>query len=277
MDYEEWRNQKGEWRDERRRWRDERREERRERWRQGWGDGRPRHGWMARGMVGLIFIALGALFLLSNLGIFYVDNLWEFWPVILIVLGVARAAGSRYMAGWISGGILILIGAVFLLRNFGYIHGSVWQYFWPLILILVGVSMLLRGMGARRFSRYGPPATVAGATVASKIDEWAMFGGVKRRVESQDFEGGEAFVMFGGIEIDLRRAGTKLDEVRIDANAMFGGVEIRVPETWEVVVRGAGIFGGYEDKSRGIDTPGTKRPRLIVSGQAVFGGVVIKN
>src|SRR5947209_6918347 len=83
-----------------------------------------------------------------------------------------------------------------------------------------------RGMGPR-FRGYGPPnalsgsASASGPIAASKIDEWAMFGGVKRRVESQEFEGGEAFVMFGGIEIDLRRAGTKLDEMRIDANAMF--------------------------------------------------------
>src|SRR4029077_3068243 len=88
---------------------------------------------------------IGALFLLSNLGIFYFDNLWEYWPVILIVLGVSRAAGSRHISGWISGGILVMIGTVFLLRNLGVIHGSVWQYFWPLILIMVGVSMLLRG------------------------------------------------------------------------------------------------------------------------------------
>src|SRR5205814_1734963 len=128
------------------------------------------------------------------------------------------------------------------------------------------------------FRGYDPsqPTSGSGATIASRIDEWAMFGGVKRRVESQDFEGGEAFVMFGGIEIDLRKANTKLDEVRIDANAMFGGIEIRVPENWEVVVRGAGIFGGYDDKSRGVDTPGVRRPRLIVTGQAVFGGVAIK-
>jgi len=272
MDYEEWRDQK-----------QQRRDERRERWAQQgvmWSGGR-RHGWMARGLLGVIFITIGALFLLSNLGVFYFDNLWEFWPVILIALGLSRAAGSRHISGWMSGGVLTLIGTVFLLRNLGYIHGSVWEYFWPLILILVGVSMLLRGFGGRGFRGYDPTSGPARAAMsdstAAKIDEWAMFGGVKRRVESQEFEGGEAFVMFGGIEIDLRRAGTKLDEMRVDANAMFGGIEIRVPETWEVVVRGSGIFGGYDDKTRGVDTPGAKRPRLIVTGMAVFGGVGIKN
>src|SRR6476646_9648267 len=105
MDYEEWRDQK-----------QQRRDERRERWAQQgvmWSGGR-RHGWMARGLLGVIFITIGALFLLSNLGVFYFDNLWEFWPVILIALGLSRAAGSRHISGWMSGGVLTLIGTVFL-------------------------------------------------------------------------------------------------------------------------------------------------------------------
>ena len=57
---------------------------------------------------------------------------------------------------------------------------------------------------------------------------------------------------------------------------MFGGIDIRVPETWQVVVRGAGIFGGYEDKTWRAGASDEKKPRLIVSGFAVFGGVVVK-
>jgi predicted membrane protein len=110
------------------------------------------------------------------------------------------------------------------------------------------------------------------------LNEWAIFGGSRRRIDSQDFQGGEAFAMFGGIELDLRKAGTTREEIVIEVNAIFGGVEVRVPENWNITVRGAGIFGGYEDKT--MDTrvaPDAKQPRLIVNGFAVFGGVVIQN
>lgn len=42
---------------------------------------------------------------------------------------------------------LILIGALFLLRNLGIIHGDIWNLFWPLLIILIGVSMIIKGAG----------------------------------------------------------------------------------------------------------------------------------
>jgi predicted membrane protein len=110
------------------------------------------------------------------------------------------------------------------------------------------------------------------------LSEWAVFGGTRRRVDSQDFQGGEAFALFGGVEIDLRKAGSTRDEIFVEANALFGGIEIRVPETWNVTVRGSGIFGGYEDETMDSRvTTESKQPHLILNGFAVFGGVHIKN
>ncbi len=109
------------------------------------------------------------------------------------------------------------------------------------------------------------------------MHEWAIFGGAKRRVETQDFEGGEALAIFGGVELDLHKAATKKDEIVIEANAMFGGIDMRVPDNWTVTVRGAGIFGGYEDKTDSRSGEVGKQPHLVITGYAVFGGVSVKN
>ena len=266
MEYQDWREQKDQWREEKRRLREERRAQ--------WYGRRGGRGWM-----GVVLIAIGALFLLSNLGFYYIDDIWQYWPVILIAVGASNVARSRHPSGWLSGGFLMIMGAAFLLHNLGYLRASAWQFFWPLILIMIGASMLLRGRWGTRGSVVEVGGLASSSTGASPntVDEWAVFGGVKRRIDSQEFEGGEAFAMFGGVELDLRKAGTKKDEIRIEANAMFGGVEIRVPETWEVATRGAGIFGGYDDKTQTIPSGDGKRPILIVTGHAVFGGVAIKN
>jgi hypothetical protein len=51
-----------------------------------------------------------------------------------------------------------------------------------------------------------------------------------------------------------------------------------VPDTWDVIVRGSSILGGFEDKTHRTPAPeGVKRPRLVIRGSAVFGGVVVKN
>jgi hypothetical protein len=43
----------------------------------------------------------------------------------------------------VGGIILILVGVVFLLQNFGILAwGEIWR-FWPLILVAVGISMLV--------------------------------------------------------------------------------------------------------------------------------------
>jgi hypothetical protein len=119
--------------------------------------------------------------------------------------------------------------------------------------------------------------SLSGASSSSTLNEWAVFSGVRRKLDTQEFEGGEVTAVFGGAEIDLRGAGMKKDEAIIDVNAVFGGVEIRTPETWEVVMSGTPIFGGYDDETAPARETGVKRPRLIIAGSAVFGGVSVKN
>jgi len=64
-------------------------------------------------------------------------------------------------------------------------------------------------------------------------------------------------------------------EAIFEANAIFGGVEMKVPAEWAVSVRGMGIFGGYEDKTKMPVSPDA--PLLVVSGYAIFGGVSVSN
>jgi Domain of unknown function (DUF5668)/Cell wall-active antibiotics response 4TMS YvqF len=253
---------------------------------------------------GVILAGIGVVLLLQNLGIPFFDDLERFWPVILIVIGVAQAARSMGMGGKIWGGTVFAAGVIFLLSNLGVIHGDVWRFFWPGILIMVGLGMLARSIDRQAGGGPPPPGATgayaknmaddireriisnvhsgaarnAGPYSPNHLSEWAVFGGARRRVDSQDFEGGEAFAMFGGVEIDLRKAGSTREEIVIEANSLFGGIEIRVPETWNVTVRGSGVFGGYEDETMDSRVaPDAKQPRLIVNGFAVFGGVSVKN
>ncbi len=82
--------------------------------------------------------------------------------------------------------------------------------------------------------------------------------------------------VFGGIELDLRRANLKGDEIVIEANAVFGGIELTSAGELEGDRAGRRIFGGYDDQTRPSPTAAAdeKRPHLIMTGAAVFGGVV---
>ena len=52
---------------------------------------------------GGLIITVGVVFLLDNLGIIRFHNFWDYWPVILIIFGVARIAEAHGPAAIISG------------------------------------------------------------------------------------------------------------------------------------------------------------------------------
>nr|AQS29871.1 hypothetical protein [uncultured bacterium] len=39
---------------------------------------------------------------------------------------------------------LVVVGAIFLLKNLGIISGTTWDVIWPLILVVAGTAMILK-------------------------------------------------------------------------------------------------------------------------------------
>jgi hypothetical protein len=80
------------------------------------------------------------------------------------------------------------------------------------------------------------------------------------------------------VEIDRSRAGRKKDEIFLDINGVFGGIELRVPETWNVAIRLDAVFAGTDDRtSHAPSGDNVKRPTLVLTGAAVFGGITVRN
>lgn len=232
----------------------------------------PNGGNVTPGLIfGLAIIAIGVLFLLDNFG-FPVGFVWHYWPVILIAIGLSKLVDSRDTPGRTGGAIIMIIGIVLIADR---IHipflrdVNLWSL-WPLALIAFGVIMLWGALEGR-----SPVPPLGGS--ADRINQLAIFGGGKRKITG-DFKGGDVLAIFGGYEVDLRSATMSADEAVINANAMFGGIEIRVPDTWSVQLQVTGIFGGHEDKTHQPDSRLVPNPkRLIVRGATMFGGLGVKN
>ncbi|WP_327355780.1 DUF1707 SHOCT-like domain-containing protein [Streptomyces sp. NBC_01304] len=83
------------------------------------------------------------------------------------------------------------------------------------------------------------------------------------------------FAFWGGGEIDLREANFAAPEVTINCVAIMGGMSVIVPPGVEVVVRGFGLMGGFDQRHLGEPgEPGA--PRVIVTGFAFWGGVGVE-
>ena len=104
----------------------------------------------------------------------------------------------------------------------------------------------------------------------------AIFSTYKRKPNSGVFDGGKIDAIVGGVELDLCQATMKHDTARINIFALFGGVVILVPKEWNVSVQVSAIVGGVDDQTVPQPEGDSLRPKLVVTGTVILGGVVVK-
>lgn len=219
---------------------------------------------------GLVLIILGTLFLLDRIGEFdFGDMISTYWPVIFIILGLSMFVGSGFRQLG-PGLFFIVFGVFFLLAELDILEYNAWQYIWPALIILAGLWLLLRPV-----FRYRPTDKFP-EIKENDIDASAILSGMKRRIESQSFKGGHVTAIMGGMELDFTGAGLDAGKATLDATALFGGVDIRVPRDWKVVMDVVPILGGAEDKHRNVPNAEAKAT-LYVKGTAIFGGITVKD
>ena len=219
-------------------------------------------------VLGAAAVLVGALLLLDNFDILDARMYLRFWPLILVAFGGAKAFSSAYRGGQIVGGAIALVGLLLLVRELGFTSFGLFEL-WPLILVLIGASLLFGGSSRR----WLPTAEAAGSR--NSVNAFAVLGGVQQAYNTQDFQGGEASAIMGGVELDLRQAAMQGTEAVITTFAMWGGIKIRVPSAWSVLVQGVPFLGGFDDKT--AKPADTSSKRLVIRGTAVMGGVELTN
>jgi Cell wall-active antibiotics response 4TMS YvqF/Domain of unknown function (DUF5668) len=216
-------------------------------------------------IIGAFLALLGLVMTLDNLGVIDGETFYRYWSVVLIPIGALKLArgGSRF---W--GIALVVAGAWLLAWNLEWLRVSIFD-FWPLLLIAGGVAMVAGALGFR----LQPRTTAAGMI-------WATLAHRKIVETSQDFRGASLVAFMGGCTLDLTQADISSGPAIIDATATWGGIEIFVPDSWEVAGEVVPVMGGFEMK---LGTPERRaegdlgRRQLIVRGVAFMGGIEVKN
>jgi Domain of unknown function (DUF5668)/Cell wall-active antibiotics response 4TMS YvqF len=236
-------------------------------------------------ILGLLLVTGGTLLLLDNLNILPFRAAKAFWPLALLALSGAwlygSVRGSRGPATTVWAATGVAAGILLLLGNYDVIRLSL-RDLWPLALIATGIVMLIYRLRWRQFTQrfvVGSGSKTRSASL-SKLQEFAIFSSVVRKVETPKFEGGELTSVFGAIVIDMRFANISSPDrhATIEANVAFGSIELRVPDTWRVQLQGSAVFGAYEDKTiPPRPEPGIEWPTLVVRGGTAFGAVEIRN
>jgi len=256
-------------------------------------DDAPRFPLTEKIVAGVFLVLLGALFILDNLHLVDAGTLWDYWPLVLIVPGVTRLLSPARQGQKAWGLILVGVGGFLLLRNLG-VFWVPFHRIWPFLLVVFGGYLIFQtmnrrvdvpgpssGPGARAFAgaKAGLEAAAgfAGRSAVAQLNEFALCGGGHRLVQSSDFRGGTITVIAGGFDIDLRESAIAGESVSIELFVMMGGVVLRVPEGWKVVVNVSPLLGGADLKARTIAPPDGVVRTLVVNGFILMGGLEIKN
>ena len=95
---------------------------------------------------GIFLIGLGVLFLLERTGAWASIGLAEWWPLILIVIGVTRLVDGRLGAAL----TMFLLGGWFLAVTSGWM-GLTYQNSWSLVLVAVGAGIVVKALTGERW------------------------------------------------------------------------------------------------------------------------------
>lgn len=241
-------------------------------------------GWI----FGFLLILVGVLFLAFNFGWLNpaLQSVLFSWPMIFVLFAFIALSKKEY---W---GILfwLLLAAFFLLPRIALIYpdalpgidGDFAKIYWPVLLIMVGAGVLLKVLFIKQ-----PPNQISlekdRHMKLNKIEgadgfytRKVVFGGNEDIFLEPIFRGGRIEVVFGGVELDLRRTSLPEGDTFLYVEAVFGGIKLQLPNDWVVVPQVNTVLGGVENKRFGVVAhPDTSR-RLLISGEMVFGGCEIR-
>lgn len=221
-------------------------------------------------IIGVLVIGLGLMFLLDNLDIIDFHRVSQYWPALVILFGAAKLIDAETPHERMVFGIITFIGAALLLNRMGLDFIRV-RNIWPLVLIAVGAAVVYKAVTGRRVIAAAYDKEIAQND--SVLDVTVLLGGFVRRITTPNFRGGEVTAIMGGAELDLRGSSIEGEAV-VSVFAVMGGITLKVPPDWTIILNGTPIMGGFDEKTI---TPPHNEKRLIIKGYAIMGGVEVRN
>lgn len=221
-----------------------------------------------RALIGIIIIIIGVLLLFKNMGLldFYIPRILFSWQAILIYVGVVMVATKRK-----TGLIPMVIGIYFILPEiFPTIPWDYARNWWPLLLILIGLGLLIDRSGK---SRYGNDFS---QSTQDALDETSILGGGKKILNSKSFSGGRITSILGGCEVDLSDCELAEGTTVLDIVSIMGGSSLIIPDYWNISLEMSSILGGVSDERRNTTERDLSRT-LVIKGLSLMGGTEIKS
>ena len=215
---------------------------------------------------GILFIIVGLIFGLNAMGITDINIFFRgWWTLFIIIPSLIGVIKESYKVG---NYIWLLIGIVLLLSAQGIINFStIWKLALPTILVIIGLSIIFKDVVGSKIND-----KIKELNKQGKTEYYATFSGEELTFTGSEFKGASLNAIFGGIDINLKDTVIEEDIV-INSTAVFGGVDILVPNNVNVKVKSSSIFGGTDNK---MTENKENVPTIYVKAFNLFGGTEIR-
>lgn len=221
---------------------------------------------------GIVLVTLGVLLGGNAAGLFNFDLFFDGWWTLFIIIpcfiGLLTEKGAR-----VGNMIGLGIGVLLLLSQQKVIPPEkFWDFIVPGIIIIIGLSLIFKNLLTKQFNDKVKEIK-KGSKEDANGEEIAAFSGQNIDMDGEEFKNKKITAVFGGFKLDLR--GAKIEkEAVVEASAVFGGIEIFVPEKSVVKIKSNSAFGGIKKSHK--DSDDKDAPVIYINGSAVFGGIEVK-
>ena len=221
---------------------------------------------------GIAIIALGIIFGGNALGLFSLDIFFDgWWTLFIIVPSVISLITDKdkiMSLGFIAVGIILLLAAQDV-----FSYDVAWKVILAVFLVAVGLSIIFRSLfHSKNDQEVAKKVAEAEKDGKSMDSQFAVFSGTDRIYKDETFNGSNISAIFGGANLDLRKAKFASDTV-IKAFALFGGIDIIVPTDAKVKMKSGFIFGGFSDDRK--STSDKSQYTIYIDAAGAFGGITV--
>ena len=218
---------------------------------------------------GLVILAIGIIWGLNALEITDITIFFKGWWTLFIIVPSFICLLTKESKIWSF--IWLVIGIVLLLCSQGILTFTlVSKLIIPFILVVIGISLIFKDSIDKRLRERIKTLNKNN----EKLEEYcSTFSSEDINYKKQEFKGAKLDAIFGSIVLNLKEATITKDQI-INANAIFGGIDIIAPPNVNIKVKSTPIFGGTSNKVNTIFNENL--PTIYINSFTMFGGVEIK-
>ena len=215
---------------------------------------------------GIMLILLGIIIALISLDIIHTNLLFKGWWTLVII--IPSIIGLLFDDDKLGNLISLIIGILLLLGVRNIIDYKILlKLFVPILLVTVGLSLILKNiLESKKTLQIKELNKVKDNTK----DIFATLSNETKKIIGE-FKGISIDAVFSNVELDLREAEIKKDQV-INVSTIFSGVTILTNNNIKVIVKSDSLFGGVSNHIEEKD----EAKAIYINASCLFGGVEIK-